>query len=231
MADDLLRQRLRAAAVPSVAPAGDIPDFIRAKVPVIPQQVEKPDPNSNAYVNPWNKTVHVQNVDTYNAGTGTPQHEYEHAYEQSFTNPLKRLASGGENQDFGGLAGISAMPQKRITNLNPEQRAEMLGQSYAAQKSAVNLAQQGKITPQQVQGFDQWQQQTHPLIQQLKNMGDVGIDTHPAAPGLPPASVSGILAPDPLLGGEWATTATGPNGHKIGFNGKQWVDAQTGKAL
>ena len=193
--------------VPAVAPAGDIPDFIRAKVPVIPQQVEKADPNSNAYVNPWNNTVHVQNVAAFNAGTGTPQHEYEHAYEQKFTSPLKRLMSGEPSQDFGGVAGLAALRQKAktIADMNVEQRAEMTGESYAAQKQAVNLAKQGKITPQQVQAFDQWKQTSHPFIQQLKNMGDAGIDTHPAAPGLPPAAVSGIVAPDPLLGGEWAT--------------------------
>lgn len=193
--------------IPRTAPAGDIPDFIRAKVPVIPQQMEKPDPNSNAYVNPFSRTVHVQNADAFNAGTGTPQHEYEHVYEQSLTSPMQRLMSGEPNQDFGGLSGLAAMRKKAqtIANMNVEQRAEMVGQSYAAQKQAVNLAKQGRITPQQVQAFDQWQQASHPLIQQLKNMGDAAIDVHPAAPGLPPASVSGIIAPDPLLGGEWAT--------------------------
>lgn len=31
--------------------------------------------------------------------------------------------------------------------------------------------------------------------------------------------------------GQFAATATGPNGHKIGYNGKQWVDVQTGKPV
>lgn len=43
--------------------------------------------------------------------------------------------------------------------------------------------------------------------------------------------VNGPVGGGDSTGGGFSKTATGPNGHKIGLKGGQWVDVQTGKAL
>lgn len=156
---------------------------------------------------PGSNTVHVNDPSQWNGGT--PQHEYTHVYEDKVRGLRNRLFEGGnrDDQDYGGTPGIEQHNRegKTIANFNPEQRAEAVGDAWASQKKVVADAKAGKLRPGEVEAFDRVKSAFHPTLQQMKNEGDETIDTHPAAPGLPPASVSGIIAPDPLLGGEWAS--------------------------
>lgn len=194
------------ASVPNVAPIGDVPAFMRQKVGQINQVVSPHDiPNDSAYVNPMSSTVHVTDPSQYSGGT--PQHEYEHVYENAVRPMTQTLFSGGNGaeQEYGGVQGLQDRRAhgQTIANMNPEQRAQMVGNAWDTQHLIQDAAQHGQSTPQGLQAYDQTQAATHPFLRQLKNLGDQGIDTHPEAPGLPPSSVSGILAPDPLMGGEW----------------------------
>jgi hypothetical protein len=193
--------------VTAEAPRDQIPAFEQQAVGNIHQQVDRDSGDGTAaHVNPGSSTVHVTDPSQYNGGT--PQHEYTHVYEGKKQPILKTLFAGGNgaDQDYGGTPGLEKhnAQGKTIAQFNPEQRAEVVGDSWAAQKKAVADAKAGKLKPGEVEGFDRAKAAQHPTLQQMKNEGDEGIDTHPAAPGLPPASVSGIVAPDPLLGGEWA---------------------------
>ena len=188
--------------VPAIAPVGDIPAFM-SKIGQIHQQVDAPDPNVNAFVRPMSHTVHV----TGDYSAGTPQHEYEHVYENAVRPLAETLLSGGNGaeQEYGGTQGLvdRRAHGQTIASMNPEQRAQMVGDAWNTQHQVQGAAEHGLATPQGLQAYDQSQAAAHPFLRQLKNLGDQGIDTHPEAPGLPPSAVSGILTPDPLMGGQW----------------------------
>jgi hypothetical protein len=85
----------------------------------------------------------------------------------------------------------------------------MVGDAWNVSHQVQGAANRGVATPAGLQAYDESKSAAHPFLRQLKNLGDDGIDTHPEPPGLPPSSVSGILAPDPLMGGEWTKVPKG----------------------
>lgn len=194
--------------IPSEQPESQIPAFEQSAVGAVHQQVD-PNPGTGeaAHVNPGSSTIHVTDPSEYHGGT--PQHEDTHVYEGKVQPITKTLFGGGngDDQDYGGTPGLEQhnAQGKTIDQLNPEQRAEVVGDSWAAQKKVVNDAKTGNLKPGELEALDRQKAAAHPTLQQLKNEGDDTIDTHPAAPGLPPSSVRGnVVAADPLLGGEWA---------------------------
>lgn len=169
------------------------------------QRIGAPSNDYVAHTRPLGTTVTVNRPQDYNEGT--PQHEYTHGYENQVLSKLRLLTEGGNgaSEDYGGIPGLEQRNSSRqtIAGLNPEQRAQAVGDAWNSQQKVALDARTNQLQPGEVQGFDRAQAAQAPLLRQMKNEGDAGIDVHPPAPGLPPASISGIVAPDPLLGGQW----------------------------
>ena len=138
-------------------------------------------------------------------------HEQTHIFEDS-RNPAvieqenRDLVSGQlpKTYDYGGLNGLmrARLAGKTIANYGPEQRAEMV-KDFQQQT-------QGAVASGNAAALDRANAAYAPIVRQLaaepgKNDSMTTMtqqDLTPAPPGLPPATESGILAPDKLMGGE-----------------------------
>lgn len=158
---------------------------------------------------------------------GVEAHELTHRYQKTrqqeqpqglLSSVMNYLNPGSEHiaqrggYDYGGIEGLEkARAQgKTIADYGEEAQAEIVRnfqeQTQAAIKSGDTAA------------LDRLNAAYHPFVSQLAALparGDTSktIDTHPAAPGLPPSAVSGIMEPDALLGGQARIVA--PSGYKL----------------
>jgi hypothetical protein len=147
-------------------------------------------------------------------------HEATHVYQMS-RNPavvkeIEGRYGGGRTGgfDYGGADGLLRAQQARktITDFGPEQQARMVEDYQRLTKSAIaakDTAQLDKLT-----------QAYHPFLLQLARlpgrndpMRMTKSDMTPQAPEPPPSSVSGVMMPDKLLGGQG--TVVPPKGYKL----------------
>jgi hypothetical protein len=98
--------------------------------------------------------------------------------------------------------------------------AHGLRSAEAIQKTKDELFNNFKRGPQGItSALNATRSSVQTFLDDEKNFQQTGQRVPPAGSGTPSAN------------GGFTKTATGPNGHKIGLKGGQWVDVQTGKAL
>jgi hypothetical protein len=121
-------------------------------------------------------------------------HEVMHKIQQHAGNFKE---TGDSSYDYGGLKGLQGV--QSISKLNDEQQAN-IPQDYMAQMQ--HWAKQ-QVTPQMLQQSDQMNAAYSRPMRQLAAMAQPGntIDTTPAAPGPPPAALTGMIKPLPEIGG------------------------------
>jgi hypothetical protein len=155
---------------------------------------------------------------------GVQAHEATHIYQGALREPMKGDAEeerGGEaNYNYGGWKGlIEAQKQhKTIRDFTDEQQAEMVGDYVRLQDSLSDpIYMKGDASFKRVL-LDEWDEANKamgPYLRQLmsqpkqdepeSSMLHPGtIDTKPAPPGPPPASVSGAAIPLAGIGGKAA---------------------------
>jgi hypothetical protein len=119
-------------------------------------------------------------------------HEVMHKIQQKAGN----FQPGVEGYSYGGLQGLKGLPS--ISSLNAEQQAN-IPQDYQSQMNAWAKQQ---VTPQMLKQADQLNAAYARPISQLAHMAQDTIDTTPAAPGPPPAALTGTITPLPQIGGK-----------------------------
>lgn len=154
---------------------------------------------------------------------GIQAHEETHVFQRSrqtedpslidtVMNYLRPTPAPITGYDYGGIAGLEQARQqgKTIANYGPEAQAEIVRDFQEKTQAAIKSGDTATL--------DRLNSAYHPFVSQLAALparGDTSktIDTHPAAPGLPPSAVSGIMEPDALLGGQARIVA--PSGYKL----------------
>lgn len=121
-------------------------------------------------------------------------HEVMHKIQQKAGN----FQPGVDGYNYGGLQGLKALPS--ISKLNTEQQAN-IPQDYQSQMNAWTNHQ---VTPQVLKQADELNSAFARPVRQLAAMAQPGntIDTTPAAPGPPPAALTGMIKPLPEIGGK-----------------------------
>jgi hypothetical protein len=154
---------------------------------------------------------------------GIETHEETHVFQRSrqgenpglidtVMNYLRPQSAPLAGYDYGGIAGLEKARQqeKTIANYGPEAQAEIVRDFQEKTQQAIKSGDTAAL--------DRLNAAYHPFVGQLAALpakGDpmTSIDTHPAAPGLPPSSVTGIMEPDALLGGQ--ARIVPPSGYRI----------------
>lgn len=126
-------------------------------------------------------------------------HEVMHKIQQQ-SGAMPRFGTGGNpDYDYGSVAGLQKL--KSIGQLGLEQQAD-LPRNYQEQMQEWS---KGRITPQILQHADQMNAAfARPIRQEaaMANPSTTRIDTTPAAPGPPPAALTGMIKPLPEIGGK-----------------------------
>lgn len=199
----------------------NVPAFLQPTAQNMNIQVEPPNGIDVAKVSPAApNTVVVNQPNQFTQGD--LNHETTHSYDLS-RNPavVSQEASVMAQQqraglyntpvagqlpkayDYGGINGLLAAQQqhKTITDFGPEQRAQMVKDYTEGTQAAIksgNAAALDKLN----QAYGMYIRQLANLPGKTDSMTTMTQqDLTPPAPGLPPAAESGILAPNPLLGG------------------------------
>lgn len=135
-------------------------------------------------------------------------HEMTHAFEMSrnpaFTGPLKAEMQSGklpQGYDYGGEGGLmrARLAGKTIANYGLEQRADMVRNFQEKTKSAIAAGDAAALDRANA-AYGEFVREV--AAEPDKNDPMTSIDTRVAPPGLPPATESGLLFPDKLIGGE-----------------------------
>lgn len=175
-------------------------------------------------------TIQVREPEKFTPGIQT--HEETHVFQRSrqaddpgiidtVMNYLRGAPAPKAGYDYGGIEGLeqARAQQKTIANYGPEAQAEIVRDFQEKTQAAIKSGDAAAL--------DRLTKAYHPFVSQLASLpakGDpmTSIDTHPAAPGLPPSSVSGIMEPDALLGGQ-ARIVT-PKGYRLDSPKKQQLE-------
>ena len=186
-----------------------VPNFLKPVAANMTVQIQPPNGIDVARVTAANpNTVQVNQPDQF----GQPQlnHEVTHGYQFS-RNPVVvqqmegDLASGKlpKTYTYGGADGLLAAQQqhKTIANFGPEQQAEMVSNYTQEANQAIAIGD--------MKTLDKLNKAYGPYIQQLVNLPGKNDsmtqmsqqDLTPAAPGLPPSAITGIMEPLPAIGG------------------------------
>lgn len=187
----------------------DVPAFLRPTAEQSKVVIQPPNGKDIAVVHSSSpKEIDVNEVKQF----GQPQlnHEETHVFEFS-RNPAvvqrmeSDLATGKlpKSYTYGGADGLlqAQLQHKTIADFGPEQHAEMVRNYAEDTKDAIRRGDAAAL--------DKLNKAYGPFIKQLAGLPGRGLsmttmtqkDLTPAAPGLPPATETGILAPNPLLGG------------------------------
>jgi len=163
-----------------------------------------------AHVTPFNSKQDTNTVfvdDTNKFTPGVLAHELTHQAQRQaggivaqpkFHGALSNQEYGS-NFEYGGLEGLKALPS--ISKLNAEQQAN-IPQDYMAEMQDWTTRQ---VTPAMLRGADALNDAYARPMRQLANMANpstTSIDTTPAAPGPPPAALTGMIKPLPEIGGK-----------------------------
>lgn len=124
-------------------------------------------------------------------------HEVMHKIQQQSGAMSKFGGSGNPDYDYGSVAGLQKLGG--IGKLGLEQQAD-IPRNYQEQMQEWSKQH---LTPQILQQADQMNSAFARPIQQEAAMARPGntIDTTPAAPGPPPAALTGMIKPLPEIGG------------------------------
>lgn len=125
-------------------------------------------------------------------------HELMHQIQRQ-SGAMPRFGTGGSPEyDYGSVAGLKNL--RSISQLGLEQQAD-LPRNYQEQMQEWS---KGRVTPQILQNADQMNDAFARPIRQEASMARPGntIDTTPAAPGPPPAALTGMIKPLPEIGGQ-----------------------------
>ncbi len=186
----------------------NVPAFLRPTAAQMSVQIEAPRPDVAAEVTAFHpKTVQVYGEDQATQPVVT--HEVTHGFQASRSWPLvahtaAQLMGGERDPEYGGEAGLEeALRQgKTMAHFNPEQQAHIVEDYQTQTHDAI---QRGDAA-----ALDATTAIYHPFVRQLAKEPPRGEsmtapltadELHLDAPGLPPATVTGILVPDKLLGG------------------------------
>jgi hypothetical protein len=166
-------------------------------------------------------TIKVREPGKFTPGIQT--HEETHVFQRSrktddpglidtVMNYLRPTPAPKAGYDYGGIEGLEqARAQgKTIANYGPEAQAEIVRNFQEQTQQAIKSGDTNLL--------DRVNAAYAPFVRQLaalpaKDDTSNTIDTKPAAPGLPPSSVTGIMKPDALLGGQARIVA--PQGYKL----------------
>lgn len=202
------------AALSAPPPSGyaleaQVPAFLRPAAATAHIVDKPPDNRSIALVSSDDPTeIDVHEPSQFHS----PQliHEMTHVFQFSrnpeMVNQMRDALRTGKlpaTYTYGGTDGLIAARQagKTIADFGPEQQAEMVKNYAVLTKQAIQSGNAAEL--------DRIKQAYGPFIRQLAALPGktdsltqmTQRDLTPAAPGLPPAAESGILAPDDLLGG------------------------------
>ncbi|MGB6934396.1 MAG: hypothetical protein WBD91_16585 [Acidobacteriaceae bacterium] len=186
----------------------DVPDFLKQTAANSKVVIQPPNGKDVAVVHSSSPNeVDVNQRDQF----GQPQlnHEETHVFQFS-RNPAvveqmqQTMATGPKGYTYGGTDGLlqAQMQHKTIADFGPEQQAEMV-RNYASESTeAIIKGDAAKL--------DKLNRAYKPYLNQLANLPGKNDsmttmtqkDLTPAAPGLPPAVESGILAPLKVIGGK-----------------------------
>lgn len=190
----------------------DVPDFLKPVAASMRVVVEPPNGVDIARVTAARPDViQVNQRDQF----GQPQlnHEVTHGFQFSRNPavvrsleavPIARTPNAPmQSYDYGGIAGLLAarMKGKTIADFNMEQQAQMVKDWQSATKQAIASGDTARL--------DLVNRAYAPFIRQLANLPGKNEsmttmterDLTPPAPGLPPSAETGIMEPNPLLGG------------------------------
>ncbi len=186
----------------------NVPAFLRPTAAKMSVQMEAPRPDAAAEVS----AIHPQTVQVFGADQATQPvitHEVTHGFQASRSLPLvahtaSQLMLGDNNPEYGGEAGLAEAQRqgKTIADFNPEQQAHIVEDYQTQTQDAIRRGDAAAL--------DRVTAIYHPVVRQLAQETARGesmttmtpSDLHLEAPGLPPATVTGMLVPDKLLGGE-----------------------------
>lgn len=191
----------------------EVPDFLKptaANSKVVIQQPNGRDISSVSSSNPTEIDVHQREQ------FGQPQLNHEETHVFQFSRNPAVVAAMREvpiardpknpmaSYTYGGTDGLLAAQQqhKTIADFNMEQQAEMVRNYSTEIKQAIARGDAAEV--------DKLNRAYKPYLNQLANLPGKNDsmttmtqkDLTPAAPGLPPATESGILAPLKVIGGK-----------------------------
>ncbi len=186
-----------------------VPAFEQPLVPSTSVEVKPANPNYAAEVSPLHpRTIQFFGKDQETQPTTT--HEMSHVWQDSrnlsvLADTMSDVLHGkvGKGYDYGGIDGLLAAQRqhKTIADFGPEQQADMVADYQQQTQQAIKSGDAALL--------DRVNQAYGPFIRQFAALPPRGAsmtamtekDLTPPAPGLPPATETGILEPNPLLGG------------------------------
>ncbi len=198
-----------------------VPAFLQPTAANSQVVVKPPDNRSIALVSSKEPNV-VQVHEPSQFGQPQLDHEETHVFDLS-RNPAvvsqmeNDLASGKlpKTYTYGGPDGLLQAQRegKTIADFGPEQRAEMMSDYADGTKQAIARGD-AKTLDKLNAAYGRYVHEEASLPGKNDSMTTMTQqDLTPAAPGLPPAEVSGILEPNPLLGGVAGVKL--PHGYKL----------------
>lgn len=146
-------------------------------------------------------TINVMNPTKYTADPGIRAHELTHELQYKTglaSNPHAR--AGDNTYDYGGQQELykSSRP---ISDFTLEQQAQIVHDAVQNNATAQAHARSGQVNPIGASDYDEMKAAYHPYLRQLLQANTKNIITTPEPPGPPPSALTGVLKPDPLIGG------------------------------
>jgi hypothetical protein len=145
-------------------------------------------------------TIYVDNPKLFTSAVAA--HELMHRV-QDKAGSVKATGNSPAEYDYGGIKGLESLNQlhKTISSLTQEQQAN-IPQDYMTQMAGWRKkAAAGTLTKQDLANADRMNAAFARPIQQEAAMAADKINTTPAPPGAPPATLTGAITPLPEMGG------------------------------
>lgn len=146
-----------------------------------------------AHTTGFGNKVYVDDPASFTAPVAA--HEVFHKIQQH-SGAMSHLGGGGGDYNYGGIRGLQKLPS--VSKLGLEQQAS-IPQDYMNQMAAWDKQ---PITPTVLNQADQLNSAYARPMRQLAGMAADTINTTPAAPGPPPAALTGMIKPLPEIGGK-----------------------------
>lgn len=189
-------------------PVDQLPAFLRSTAATAKIESAPSDGKSIAEVDPQESTNTIRVREPKMFTPGVEAHELTHVWDDTRNpgviqreNEMIQSGTMPMGYDYGGMAGLmkARLARKTIADYGPEQRAEMVKDFQEATQEAIRRGDAAQL--------DKVNAAYAPFVRQEAALPDrndpmTSIDVTPKAPGLPPATESGILAPDRLIGGD-----------------------------
>lgn len=188
----------------------NVPDFLKPTASQSKIEVAPANSDYAAEVQPWApRTVKYFGEDQITQPTTT--HEVTHEFQDSRNlsvvgDEMYNILAGRTNKsyDYGGIDGLLKAQQehKSIEDFGPEQQADIVMDYQQLTQDAIAKGDAAKLDRVNA-AYGRYVKQLASLPGRGESMTTMTQkDLTPPAPGLPPATESGILEPSPLLGGQ-----------------------------